>query len=70
MFFKNNKNNKIEHDLEKVAELLIHDAKIDENKISRENSSLQNKIQQLKAVRIRILIFRQMEGLELTHDEF
>ena len=31
MFFKNNKNNKIEHDLEKVAALLIHAAKIDEN---------------------------------------
>jgi uncharacterized tellurite resistance protein B-like protein len=31
MFFKNNKNNKIENDLEKVAALLIHAAKIDEN---------------------------------------
>ena len=31
MFFKNNKNNKIEDDLEKVAALLIHAAKIDEN---------------------------------------
>ena len=31
MFFKNNKNNKIENDLGKVAALLIHAAKIDEN---------------------------------------
>ena len=31
MFFKNSKNNKIENDLEKVAALLIHAAKIDEN---------------------------------------
>ena len=31
MFFKNSKNIKIENDLEKVAALLIHAAKIDEN---------------------------------------
>ena len=31
MFFKNSKNSKIENDLEKVAALLIHAAKIDEN---------------------------------------
>ena len=31
MFFKNSKNNKIENNLEKVAALLIHAAKIDEN---------------------------------------
>ena len=31
MFFKDSKNNKIENNLEKVAALLIHAAKIDEN---------------------------------------
>ena len=47
MFFKNNKNNKLENDLEKVAALLIHAAKIDENYTEKEKQIIKKAVTEL-----------------------